>query len=131
LNLEHETLNSKPGASNFEPGIATAVRKRVKRLMWERVGILREENSLKKALAEFEQISQAPLSTASRNFVTLAKLITTAALWREESRGGHYRTDFPARDDAHWQAHSIQRLQAGISAAKQINFAPLRSHKVK
>ncbi|HEV7644880.1 MAG TPA: L-aspartate oxidase [Pyrinomonadaceae bacterium] len=124
--------NLKPGTSNLEPGsVATAVRKRVKRLMWERVGILREENSLKKALAEFEQISQAPLSTASRNFVTLAKLITAAALWREESRGGHYRTDFPARDDEHWQAHSIQKLQAGIAAEKQINFAALRSHKVK
>jgi L-aspartate oxidase len=111
--------------------VATAVRKRVKRLMWERVGILREENSLKKALAEFEQISQAPLGTASQNFVTLAKLIGTAALWREESRGGHYRTDFPARDDKRWQAHSIQRLHAAISAEKQIDFAALRSHQVK
>ncbi len=118
-----QTLNPKPGTSNLEPGsVATAVRKRVKRLMWERVGILREENSLKKALAEFEQISQAPLSTASQNFVTLAKLITTAALWREESRGGHYRTDFPARDDERWQSHSVQKLGCEISQSKQIDF---------
>lgn len=103
--------------------IATAVRKRVKRVMWERVGILREEKSLKKALREFEQISQAPLSTASLNFVTLAKLITAAALWRDESRGGHFRTDFPQRDDEHWQVHSVQKLGTEIDSTQIINFS--------
>jgi L-aspartate oxidase len=118
---------SSPGIQNVEPEIATAVRKRVKRLMWERVGILREEQSLKNALREFEQIEQAPLSTASRNFVTLAKLITTAALWREESRGGHFRTDFPKRDDSHWQIHSIQQKERNISSSKKIDFNKTRS----
>jgi L-aspartate oxidase len=112
--------------------ISTAVRKRVKRVMWERVGILREAGSLRQALGEFEQISRAPLSTASRNFVTLAQLIATAALWREESRGGHFRTDFPARDDEHWRVHSIQSTGAGIGQSPQINlqlnFRGPRSH---
>jgi L-aspartate oxidase len=111
------------GMRSLDFGIATAVSKRVKRVMWERVGILREEKSLKKALGEFEQISRAPLSTASRNFVTLAKLITTAALWREESRGGHFRTDFPVRDDEHWQIHSLQKLNTEIFSTKLINFS--------
>src|SRR5690606_2444156 len=89
--------------------LATAVRKRVKRVMWERVGILRDRGSLQRALAEFDQISQANLSTASRNFVTLAQLVAAAALWREESRGGHFRTDFPDADE-NWRVHSVQRL---------------------
>jgi L-aspartate oxidase len=120
-------LSAKTENRNLEPGISTAVRKRVKRLMWERVGILREERSLKKALREFEQISESPLSTASRNFVTLAQLITTAALWREESRGGHYRTDFPHRDDEHWQVHSVQKLGAETASSKIINFSQKNS----
>jgi L-aspartate oxidase len=79
--------------------------------MWERVGILRNRDSLERALREFEQISKANLGTSSRNFVTLAKLVATAALWREESRGGHFRTDFPERDES-WRVHSIQKLGA-------------------
>lgn len=102
--------------------VATAVRKRVKRLMWERVGIARKADDLRRALREFEQISQSKLATSSRNFVTVAKLVTQAALWREESRGGHYRTDFPERDDANFQVHSIQKLDAEISSSEKINF---------
>jgi L-aspartate oxidase len=103
-------------------GISTAVRKRVKRVMWERVGILRDEEGLQRAIREFEQISTANLGTSSRNFVTLAKLVATAALWREESRGGHFRTDFPERRDRTWRVHSIQKLTAEISSSEKINF---------
>jgi L-aspartate oxidase len=39
------------------------------------------------------------------NLTSVARLIARAALRREESRGGHYREDFPARDDLHWQIH--------------------------
>ena len=102
-------------------GISTAVKKRVKRVMWERVGILRDANSLKRALQEFEQIEKSNLSTSSRNFVTLAKLVTTAALWREESRGGHFRTDFPETREE-WRVHSVQKLGADISSSEKINF---------
>ena len=102
--------------------ISTAVRKRVKRVMWERVGILRDKNSLKRALREFSQIEKSNLGTSSRNFVTLAKLVAMAALWREESRGGHFRTDFPPRDDAKFQVHSIQKIGAEISSSEKINF---------
>ena len=103
-------------------GISTAVKKRVKRVMWERVGILRDKDSLQRALSEFEQIAQANLGTSSRNFVTLAKLIVTAALWREESRGGHFRTDFP-ETKKEWRVHSIQKINAKISSSEKINFA--------
>jgi L-aspartate oxidase len=111
-----ETLNLK-----LETNISTAVKKRVKRVMWERVGILRDKDSLKRALKEFEQISESNLSTSSRNFVTLAKLVATSALWREESRGGHFRSDFPERDEK-FRVHSIQKLGAEINESEKINF---------
>ena len=106
---------------NLESGISTAVKKRIKRVMWERVGILRDRDSLARALTEFEQIGSGNLSTSSRNFVTLAKLVATSALWREESRGGHFRNDFPEQREE-WRFHSIQRIGAEISSAKPINF---------
>ena len=100
--------------------LSTAVRKRIKRVMWERVGIIRDRDSLLRALKEFDQIASGNLSTSSRNFVTLARLIAHAALWREESRGGHFRSDFPDQGDE-WRVHSVQRLDQPIAAAKQIN----------
>jgi L-aspartate oxidase len=108
-------------AKQNEP-IATAVRKRVKKVMWERVGILRERESLVRAIGEFEQIGRADLSTSSRNFVTLALLVSRAALWREESRGGHFRSDFPEQLE-NWRVHSVQRLGDSVISAGQIDFS--------
>lgn len=115
--LEHQRTQ----AENPNNVIATAVRKRVKRIMWERVGILRERKSLERALKEFDQIAAGRLSTSSRNFVTLAKLVAKSALWREESRGGHFRSDFPETEES-WKFHSIQHLDREISSAEQIDF---------
>ncbi|HEV7889106.1 MAG TPA: L-aspartate oxidase [Pyrinomonadaceae bacterium] len=101
---------------------ALAVRKRVRRLMWERVGILRSRASLQRALTEFEQIARAPLRPAPRNSLTVATLIARSALWREESRGGHFRVDFPARDDEHWRAHSVIQKDSGITRSETVDF---------
>jgi succinate dehydrogenase/fumarate reductase flavoprotein subunit len=103
-----------------------AVRKRVRRLMWERVGILRAREGLARALSEFEQIASAPLLPGPRNFVTAATLIARSALWREESRGAHYRLDFPRRDDEHWRAHSVIQKAAGLTRADAVEFHALQ-----
>jgi len=102
--------------------IALAVLKRVRRLMWERVGITRTRSGLQRALNEFEQIGQARLRTVSRNFLTVATLVARAALWREESRGGHFRDDFPRQDDEHWQVHSIQQRDRKITSCATMDF---------
>jgi L-aspartate oxidase len=119
-----ETNAEETVASDRHAGeIALAVRKRVRRLMWERVGILRTRQSLMRALREFEQIAHArSLRAPSRNFVTVAMLVARAALWREESRGAHFRYDFPARDDARWRVHSINGRSSGLSASEVIEF---------
>ena len=133
--------NSKFEISNFKSGmkihsnheastvkatqtaISTAVKKRVKRVMWERVGILRDEKSLIRAITEFEQIEKSNLSTSSRNFVTLALLVARTALWREESRGGHFRSDFPEQREE-FRRHSIVKLGSGVESATSIDFSP-------
>lgn len=117
----YELKNKESKILNLKSEISTAVKKRVKRVMWERVGILRDKTSLKRALREFEQISNSNLSTSSRNFVTLAKLVAKAALWREESRGGHFRNDFTEKNEK-FRVHSIQKKDAEISSSEKINF---------
>ncbi|HYY99074.1 MAG TPA: L-aspartate oxidase [Pyrinomonadaceae bacterium] len=119
-------VNSEESAAREDAGRASAaalaVRKRVRRLMWERVGILRSRASLTRALAEFGQIGRAPLRPAPRNSLTVATLIARSALWREESRGGHYRVDFPARDDERWRAHSVIQKESGIGRSETVDF---------
>jgi L-aspartate oxidase len=114
--LEPQTWNVQRGIA-----VSTAVKKRVKRVMWERVGILRDEEGLTRAIAEFERIASSNLSISSRNFVTLALLVAKGALWREESRGGHFRTDFPEQHEE-FRVHSIQSARNEIMPAEEINF---------
>ncbi|HEX6463265.1 MAG TPA: L-aspartate oxidase, partial [Vicinamibacterales bacterium] len=70
----------------------------VRRVMWERVGLFRDANGLRDALRQFG----APRDDEP-SLLTVGRLIARAALRREESRGGHYRLDFPRKDDVHWK----------------------------
>jgi L-aspartate oxidase len=71
--------------------------------MWNAVGLIREGTHLRRAVKQLGSWS------AQSDLALLGYLIASAALRREESRGGHYRADFPARDDLHWKIHVSQR----------------------
>jgi len=83
-------------------------------LMWDKVGIIRSGKSLKEAasiLATWESLLPQPSDRPSyelSNLVLCARLVTEAALLRKESRGAHFRTDFP-RTSPEWQRHIIFR----------------------
>jgi L-aspartate oxidase len=94
----------------------------VRDLMWKSVGLFRTRQGLETAvekletsyLAHRDALASAPEDDADAwkqfNLVTVARLIAQAALRRHESRGAHYRDDFPKRDDLHWKAHVVDDI---------------------
>jgi len=88
----------------------------VQDIMWQQVGLSRSGDGLRHALGRLDEWRRgASLARDQHPFdpelhrlgslVTVGLLVTHAALRREESRGGHFRADFPKRDDIHWQKH--------------------------
>lgn len=71
---------------------------RIQQIMSEYVGVMRDGPGLDTALRELDMLQQAAGQGHARlaNMLTAAKLVAHAALLRKESRGGHYRGDFPA-----------------------------------
>jgi L-aspartate oxidase len=118
-----------PGQSEPEPvefdlaqwRLDQRTKSRVQELMWWKAGLIRHAETLQAALLELQKLVAENVNERTRNFAALALLMTQAALWRTESRGGHYRADFPARDDAHWRVHSAQALNEEIRALARIS----------
>lgn len=89
-------------------------KKALQGLIEKKAGIIRCGVSLKEALEkleEWDKILDVPLTSKEefelKNMVTVAKLTTASALRREESRGAHYRSDFPSTDDKKWKRHIV------------------------
>jgi L-aspartate oxidase len=113
-----------------------ALREKLPRLVWESAGICREKSKLETAIATIESWQQdfaiLPLSkflltlrpaepasfdipdverqlrlwAETRNLLDVADLILKSAAFRTESRGGHYRLDYP-EPDPNWQVHAL------------------------
>jgi len=90
----------------------------IRDLMWTSAGLFRTHAGLQGAVDVLEQahaqvIEPDPAGCRLRNMVTVATLIARAALRREESRGGHFREDFPGRDDRAWRVHIADQRGGG------------------
>jgi succinate dehydrogenase/fumarate reductase flavoprotein subunit len=88
------------------------------KVMWERVGIVRSGKGLKQAIEELRDLSERAAKARVpggpafnltwqqaldlRNMLTASTLIARSALTREDSRGAHYREDFPDLDNGNW-----------------------------
>ena len=70
---------------------------------------IRERSGLLDALATIAGLERRARSPRFRNILATAKLVAAAALARTESRGGHYRSDFPEADPA-WQHRTFTTL---------------------
>jgi len=119
--MREETIKPKPCAATAGPARSTnspsseteGFIREVQQLMWTHVGIVRTRLGLTEALRLLQAAGErVPPSTSRRNceagnIHTAAQLITRSALARLESRGAHYRTDYPAHDDVKFKKHSI------------------------
>ena len=88
--------------------IIAQTRKKIKKLMWEEVGIIRHGVGLNRTLQELEVWQRyfaqgQPASQVSlgvyfevRSMLTAAMAVASSAVFRRESRGAHFREDFPA-----------------------------------
>lgn len=76
-------------------------------------GVARKGKKLEEAIRWLEAAESSgndeKKEYAIKNACQLAKLLLRGALLRTESRGGHYRADFPERDDGHFKKHIIQQ----------------------
>jgi L-aspartate oxidase len=77
--------------------------------MWEYAGIARTAKGLRTCISRLDEItSRLPEgATEEANMAETARLIVEAALMRKESRGGHYRSDFP-RSKRKWTGRHIE-----------------------
>jgi aspartate oxidase len=93
----------------------------LRELTWEYCGIARHRNGLEAAVnaldrAIWEPVGEPSLRIAElRNMHEVALLIARCALWREESRGAHYRTDFPEKREEFQRASAITRVDDSVT----------------
>lgn len=110
LNPPHTATSADAGNSTCE---VEDLIHQIQRNMWEKVGIVRTRLTLTEALKFLEgTANRLPTMDTRRhceahNLHTVATLIARCALARLESRGAHYRLDYPAHDDLKFRKHSV------------------------
>jgi succinate dehydrogenase / fumarate reductase flavoprotein subunit len=124
------------GAGDEKPG---AIRKSLQLMMDEYVGVFRTGAGLQHALDQIKELQArfAKVKIDDKGFkfntdlmetwelgclLDLAEVTTVSALARQESRGGHYREDFPDRDDAKFLTHTVVWKNGGVN----LKYKPVR-----
>ncbi|HEY1501559.1 MAG TPA: hypothetical protein VGF88_18445 [Acidobacteriaceae bacterium] len=106
------------------------IRSRLQQAMWVNAGLLRDAQGLSAARDEVRAIeSENPMGLTRPlvelwNLQAVAKLVVRSALARKESRGAHYRNDFPQRDNTQFQKHSV------VSKGNELAFVEFQQSQV-
>jgi L-aspartate oxidase len=112
--VRHYSLSTRE-TPRFAPPLSLSA---LQSLLWDKVGIVRSRETLEEAasiLAAWENVLPQPLDRSSYelgNLITAGRLMTEGALLREESRGAHFRLDFP-HPSSDWQCRIVFRAGEG------------------
>jgi len=117
-----ELENPVSHAGEAEEAAVERVITRLRKAMWVHAGLLREESSLQEGLQtqkacahELKNLAKGKKAsrrlTEARALCTVAEAILHSAIARRESRGAHYRNDFPVHDDCRFLRHSVFRKE--------------------
>jgi L-aspartate oxidase len=119
---------SDPVADRRTAGLVSGdVRRDLQETMTSRVGVLRSAEGLDEATALLDKLggTAAELvdqdSWETTNLLTISAALADAAALREETRGSHWRDDFPERDDEHWAGHFDVTMTDGTTT---VTFHP-------
>ena len=77
------------------------------------VGIIRDGKQMEDALSKLDDIDDSSFTKKDRNRLLLSRAILISALGRKESRGAHFRSDYPLKDDVNFKAKSVIRYEGG------------------
>ncbi|MFF0450678.1 L-aspartate oxidase [Streptomyces sp. NPDC004609] len=116
------------GTPSVLPLIAPEARAGIQRIMSHGAGVLRSADSLTAAARALHEVHRSAVNDSrektaepgvesweTTNLLCVARVLTAAALEREETRGCHWREDRPDRDDGTWGRHLVVRLAADRS----------------
>jgi L-aspartate oxidase len=103
--------------------VAGSVRREIQEVMSSRVGVLRTASGLEEAGLLLDKLGGVGAdavdleSWETTNLLTISGALAQSALLREETRGSHWREDFPDRDDARWAGHFDVTTRDGVTGA--------------
>jgi succinate dehydrogenase / fumarate reductase, flavoprotein subunit len=131
VNLEEVAATERWALRPFERDVKHnpyEVQHRLQSLMQDLVGIVRQEQEMVSALKQVKELQAASETVGVsgnreynggwhtaldlRNLLTVSEIVTLAALERKESRGGHFRDDFPAKDEAYGKFNIVAKKGA-------------------
>jgi len=121
-------LDELPPTLTPDPEEAREVIARVRRRMWEGVGVERDEAGLAAVCRDLDELAlgHPGLGGEAGNLLLAGRLVARAALERRESRGGHFRRDYPAPDPS-WCRHLWGELREKPGGLPALCFLPGRS----
>jgi L-aspartate oxidase len=103
--------------------IDTFAEKRMRAMMGSHVGVIRDRDGLAEAVQHFAALERDASSIALRNMATAALLVAASAFARRESRGAHFRSDYPTETPAFAQ-RTITTLAAAREIAESLTEQP-------
>jgi L-aspartate oxidase len=89
--------------------------------VYKRQGLIKAVKELERYAKGFRNKMETIEEFEYLNLLTIGVLVANAALLREESRGGHYREDFPKQDDLVWRKHIVQSIEDGVLEERSSN----------